>query len=236
MHKPDEKNRALNAPDHGLVTSSQANPQIGYETTDVKVTGVLVFLLSLAAFILVFFVFCFGMGKVINNALVKRDGAPSKWNKALAAPHARGKSLQSTAAMEQQQLQTMTQRFPTPRLQMDDGNQDLADMHQREDLLLDHYTWVDKQQGVVRIPIEQAMQMIVQKGLPVAPQTSGGSDTYTAQESAQDAARISAPLTNGFARTTYEQEEQTQNSVVGRRKPSNEVSSIKSRSQAGGVQ
>ena len=91
------------------------------------------------------------MGKVINTELVKHDGPPNKWNQATAAPHKMGKSMQSTSAMEQQQLQAMTQRFPTPRLQMDDGNQDLADMHQREDLLLDHYTWVDKQQGVVRI-------------------------------------------------------------------------------------
>lgn len=240
MRKPDDKDRALNAPDHGMVTGSQAQPAIGYETTDVKVKGVLVFLVSLAAFLLVFFVFCFGMGKVINNALVKQDGPPNKWNLATAAPHKRGKSLASTEAMEQQQLATMTQRFPTPRLQMDDGNQDLADMHQREDLLLDHYTWVNKQQGVVRIPIEQAMQMIVDRGLPVAPGASA-----TGESSAMDdAAKISAPLTNGFARTTYEQDEQTQQNVIGQRRPGNESSSNKvqpqtkpeMKIQAGGIQ
>ena len=37
----------------------------------------------------------------------------------------------------------MTQQFPTPRLETDDGNQDLADLHAREDLLLDYYSWVD---------------------------------------------------------------------------------------------
>ena len=30
--------------------------------------------------------------------------------------------------------------FPTPRLETDDGNQDTADLHAREDLLLDHYS------------------------------------------------------------------------------------------------
>ena len=34
----------------------------------------------------------------------------------------------------------MTQTFPTPRLDIDDGNQDTADLHAREDLLLDHYS------------------------------------------------------------------------------------------------
>ena len=34
----------------------------------------------------------------------------------------------------------MASTFPQPRLQMDDGNQDTADLHAREDLLLEHYT------------------------------------------------------------------------------------------------
>ena len=50
---------------------------LGYETTDVSVQGVLVFLVALGLFLGVFFVFCFGMGKVINKALEERDG-PAK--------------------------------------------------------------------------------------------------------------------------------------------------------------
>ena len=46
----------------------------------------------------------------------------------------------------------MVQRFPTPRLQTDDGNEEIAEMHAREDLLLDHYSWVDRSSGKVRIP------------------------------------------------------------------------------------
>ena len=41
----------------------------------------------------------------------------------------------------------MTQQFPTPRLQTDDGNQDMADLHAREDLLLENYSWVDRGAG-----------------------------------------------------------------------------------------
>ncbi len=239
---PDQRPipQSFNNPDAGKITPAQARPELGYEASDVKVRGVLVFLVSLGAFVLVFFVFCFGMGKVINNALVKQDGPPNKWNVSTAAPHKRGKTLASTEVMEQQQLATMTQRFPTPRLQMDDGNQDLADMHQKEDLLLDHYTWVDKQQGVVRIPIEQAMQTIVDRGLPVMPGASATGDASTMD----DASKISAPLTNGFARTTYEQDEQTQQNVIGQRKPGSDSASSKpqpavkpeTKIQAGGIQ
>ena len=63
----------------------------------------------------------------------------------------------------------ITQTFPTPRLLIDDGDQDVADLHAREDLLLSNYSWVDQSKGTVRIPIEQAMELIAQRGLPVAP-------------------------------------------------------------------
>ena len=47
---------------------------------DVNVNGVLVFLSGLAGFLIVFFAFCFVMGKVINGALVKSGGPANKWN------------------------------------------------------------------------------------------------------------------------------------------------------------
>ena len=54
MREPEDK--TLNAPDHGKVTDSQAHPALGYEATDVNASSVAIFLLSLAAFIFVFFV------------------------------------------------------------------------------------------------------------------------------------------------------------------------------------
>ena len=78
----------------------------------------------------------------------------------------------------QNKVAELTQTFPTPRLQTDDGNQDVADLHAREDLLLDNYSWVDQSKGKVRIPIERAMELIAQRGLPVAPavQDAGADD------------------------------------------------------------
>ncbi len=198
-HRPEDPQ------DHGLTATGTGAPSAGYETSDVSVPGVIVFLVSLGVFLVIFFVFCFGMGKVINNALVKHDGPPNKWTAAVSGdPHQapqRGKNLESNAAMEQKQLAVMTQAFPTPRLETDDGNQDLADLHAREDLLLDHYTWVNRQQGVVRIPIGRAMELIAERGLPVV-QGSDAQQVMTADEKQA----VTAPLTNGFARTGYEQE------------------------------
>jgi hypothetical protein len=188
---------------HGLTPTGYSARTPGYETSDVQVGGILVFLVSLFVFLIIFFVFCFGMGKVINNALVKHDGPPNKWNNLQYSPEGKGKNLESNAVLEQQQLRAMTARFPTPQLQMDDGDQDVADLHAREDLLLDHYTWVNQQQGTVRIPIGHAMQIIAQRGLPV--ESGGATGPAGPLMTADVHPEVTPPLTNGFARTGYEQ-------------------------------
>jgi hypothetical protein len=105
----------------------------------------------------------------------------------------------------QHKVAELTQQFPTPRVQTDDGNQDVADLHLREDLLLDNYSWADQSQGKVRIPIERAMELIAQRGLPVAPATT----TQAPLMAGDSQPVVQVPLTSGFARTGYEQDQAT---------------------------
>lgn len=51
--------------------------------------------------------------------------------------------------------------FPEPRLQ-NDPHADLLYLRRREDDQLTNYAWINKQQGIARIPITDAMQLIVQ--------------------------------------------------------------------------
>jgi hypothetical protein len=60
---------------------------------------------------------------------------------------------------------TATQ-FPEPRLQVA-PQIDLAALRTREDTELNTYGWIDRKTGVVRLPIERAMDLVAQKGLPV---------------------------------------------------------------------
>ncbi len=173
----------------------------GYEVTDVEVKGVVVFLAALAVFVGVFFVVCFVLGKVINTAILKRDGLSDKWHQTAVPANGKREDLTSNAVMEQQQLHQMVHRFPTPRLQTDDGNLEIAEMHAREDLLLDYYSWVDRSSGKVRIPIARAMQLIAQHGLPVA--TEEHAESLMAGDKVPV---LAVPLTDGFARTGYEQQ------------------------------
>ena len=70
---------------------------------------------------------------------------------------------------------------PEPRLQVS-APADLKQYKAAQDEVLTSYGWVDESAGVVRIPIDRAMAVLLQKGLPVhsvapakqgAPKTSG---------------------------------------------------------------
>jgi hypothetical protein len=54
---------------------------------------------------------------------------------------------------------------PEPRLQTD-PRADLRELRVHEDEVLSTYGWVDKGAGVVRIPIEDALKITAQRGLP----------------------------------------------------------------------
>jgi len=176
----------------------------GYEMTDVNAGGVVVFIGGLFGFVIIFFFFCFLMGRLINSGLEAEDGKTDKWHQhndifagALANKGHEREDLKSNAAIEQQQFDKMAKAFPGPRLQNDDGNFDTSELHAREDLLLDHYSSVSGEP--LRIPIARAMELIAAKGLPVS------TAAQPAEKLAGDAEpTVTAPLTTGFARTGYE--------------------------------
>jgi hypothetical protein len=58
---------------------------------------------------------------------------------------------------------------PEPRLQQTPAL-DLKAMRAAEDQLLTSYGWVDRQKGVVRIPIDRAIGLLAQRGLPSRPE------------------------------------------------------------------
>ena len=59
-------------------------------------------------------------------------------------------------------------KFPPPRLERNERIE-INDFRLKEEQTLNSYSWVDEKSGVVRIPIERAMQLLVQRGLPTTP-------------------------------------------------------------------
>lgn len=217
---------------HALPKLDAEHP--GYEVTDVNTKGVVVFMGGMLAFIFIFFIFCYVAGKALNYGLLKQDDEMASRNPQAASNgdlptklH-RGDSMSNNPEQEQHESALVAQSFPTPRLDADDSNQSTADLHAREDLLLNYYTEVESNQGpagghlgTVRIPIDVAMQLLVKRGLPSsngvgtgtqlatnAGQSGGPSAGSSATTMTGDPTyAIHAPLTDGFARTSYELDE-----------------------------
>jgi hypothetical protein len=63
-------------------------------------------------------------------------------------------------------------RPPAPRLETQPG-QTLAPLRASENEVLNSYAWVDQSKGIVRLPIDLAMDLIAAQGLPVQAAASG---------------------------------------------------------------
>jgi hypothetical protein len=57
---------------------------------------------------------------------------------------------------------------PGPRLQAT-PELELAAFRAQEDAILGSYAWVEKDRGVVRLPIDEAMRIVAERGLPTFP-------------------------------------------------------------------
>ena len=203
---------SMHETDKSKHTPQKVDASKGYETSDVRVSGVLVAMVAFGLFAAVSAVVGYEIGKVLNARMTAEDEPPSKWARPVDV---RPLGNMANNPELQKKMDATTNQFPTPKLQTDDGLQDLADLHAREDLLLDYYSWVGRPaeaaqglaqglaQGKVRIPIERAMELIVQRGLPVAP-AGNQAPLMTGEQKPVEA----VPLTSGFARTGYEQDQE----------------------------
>src|SRR5271165_5348243 len=126
-HDGDQPGNEMQLGSHG---PDEVDASAGYEQADIRVTGIVVFLVALGIFVAVTGVLCYGIGKIINAHMDKEDGPTSKWTK--TADIRQLGNLPNNPEMQNKVAQ-LAQQFPTPRLQEDDGNQEIADLHARED-------------------------------------------------------------------------------------------------------
>jgi hypothetical protein len=64
---------------------------------------------------------------------------------------------------------------PLPQLQVRPV-QDLEQLREKEGGSLDSYGWVDRGRGIVHIPIDRAMDLLLERGLPTRPGAAAGPD------------------------------------------------------------
>ena len=65
-----------------------------------------------------------------------------------------------------------TRQLPSgPQLQVN-PRQDYLKFHEDQEQSLESYAWENRAAGTVRVPIDRAMELLLQKGIPVAGETS----------------------------------------------------------------
>jgi hypothetical protein len=124
------------------------NPTVRHETSDVNIRGILIFGAGLLVVAVVLHVLVWGLFKYFEAREARR-----------VAPQ-----YPLAAAAD-------TRVPPEPRLQTN-PREDLRELRAQEDQILNSYGWVDRNAGVVRIPIEEAMKLTVQRGLPARQQAN----------------------------------------------------------------
>jgi hypothetical protein len=132
-----------------------------YERRDIGVKGVLYFLAGLAvAVVLVYFIV---------------DGLYSYLDKRMEAGQLPISPLVTNSPKDTRHVSKADTEnaFPTPRLEEDERGQ-LNDIRLKEEQTLGSYDYIDQNAGTVRIPIERAMELIAQRGLPVRGQPAAG--------------------------------------------------------------
>ena len=118
-----------------------------YERRDMSVRVIGMFLVGLAATVVLVFGLVWWMFDIFAASRAQQDVAPS--------PLAEARRV-----------------LPAPSLQVT-PRRDLKAMRTEEKALLHSYGWMDQKAGVVRIPIDRAMKLLTERGLPRTSQKAG---------------------------------------------------------------
>jgi hypothetical protein len=149
--------------------SQVRHPEVSHETADVNVRGVQIFI---AVLVVVVAALCVGMWWLLK-AMSPRPDVP------------------------RQAVEPGRPLPPPPRLLgapgAPSGVGDMKALRRAEDAVLGSYGWVDPEGGVVRVPIQRAMELLLQRGLPVGPEASAPWEYVPSETSSGQALRRRDP-------------------------------------------
>lgn len=131
------------------------NPEVEYESTDLSAFAILGFLAGLAIVGVVMHIILAGMFSYLDTYTKTHQAATNP-----LAP--------ATSVDLRNPGPSVANEFPLPRLETNELGQ-LNNQRLQEENILNTYGWVDQTAGIAHIPIDRAMQMLAQRGLPVAP-------------------------------------------------------------------
>lgn len=124
------------------MTTPHSSTPGGYEKSDLKPKPILIFGVILSLVTILAFVATYGMIRLLGWWERPRLETPASSLATRTIP-------------------------PEPRLQVE-APKELKNLQGAEQEVLTTYAWVSKEAGIARIPIERAMQFVLERGLPVS--------------------------------------------------------------------
>ncbi|HMD17109.1 MAG TPA: hypothetical protein VKH18_10615 [Terriglobales bacterium] len=163
------------------ITNQPTSLHDGFEPEDLTPKGPFYFMAGLVLLGLVIYLIAFGIYRFLDSYQTAHQPAVSP----LVTPEA------DTRTMTHEETQT----FPQPRLEENERTQ-LRSFIEDQDQKLATYDWVDRDKGILRIPIDRAMELIAKRGLPVHAEGASSAPSSAAKTSTEktSAAKPSAPV------------------------------------------
>jgi hypothetical protein len=139
------------------------HPAESFEQQDLSPQGVFYFLAGLALVGITIYFILVGMYRYLDSYDRRHQPAMN--------PMAVTTGVNPNVMTPREIQQQIDKTFPKPVLEYSERTQFIQEL-ENEDKVLESYDWVDQNAGVVRIPIEQAMDLVAQRGLPVLPEAA----------------------------------------------------------------
>lgn len=134
-----------------------SNVDVSHEVRDVNISGVLKFTISLAVLIAGTIFLMRWLATYLDVREEGREPAPTSLTRG------EGPRLPPEPRL---------QGAPGSKFELQNPLLELEAMRREEDSRLTTYGWVDQGNGIVRLPIERAKQLVIERGLPVTSDAS----------------------------------------------------------------
>ena len=146
----------MSTPDEQL--NQHSTGQEGFEREDMSPAGVFYFMVGLAIVAILIHFIVTGMYRYLDSYDAKHQ-APMNPMAVKTGVDPRTMTFHEAGGQ-------MQKTFPQPVLE-DNERQQFGALVEKQDEVLASYDWVDQKNGVVRIPIDKAMDLLANRGLPV---------------------------------------------------------------------
>ena len=156
-----------------------------YERRDITVGGVVYFMVGLAVAALLIHFIIAGLYKYLENRSEAQQRAVSPL---VTNPVRDTRTLPpefKTDAEGTDYEKYLQKNFPEPQLEIDERTE-LNKVRLYEEDRLSTYDYIDKDSGTVHIPIDRAMDLLVQRGLPTRTQPSDSTAVASSQAAAKE--------------------------------------------------